>query len=125
MQELNYFFKGELNMLCIRIPDSSNLVVTSKPISTVLSLYGGWSVRGGCVNSKSQAENCDCCSFLLLTLEFLRTLLTLSHCLYQDHPNPAWSEPASLTYQAMVTKHGWCRVIGFTLNTTKCQHCTI
>ena len=35
-------------------------LLPSKPILTVPSLYGGWPVRGGCVNSKqSSAELCD------------------------------------------------------------------
>ena len=34
-------------------------MLPSKPILTVPSLYGGWPVRGGCVNSKqSSADLC-------------------------------------------------------------------
>ena len=53
--ELNYFFKVELNMFCIRIPYNIELVVTKKSILTLSSLYGGWLVRGGCVNSKQSS----------------------------------------------------------------------
>ena len=31
-------------------------LLPSKPILTVLLLYGGWPVRGGCVNSKQSSE---------------------------------------------------------------------
>ena len=60
MQELNYLFKVELRMFWMNCHIMLTKLLPRKPILAVLSLYGGWPVWGGCVNSKQKsAELCD------------------------------------------------------------------